>query len=285
MIEGILLLWFVFVALSLAFVAYDVRVMPVDWVQKLGWILVVAYTGPIGLFFYFLTCKSPGKGLHAQYTGANWKQSVNSEVHCLAGDATGIIFAAIVLSFFTINNGSELILEYISAFIFGWVIFQAGMMKNMYSSYFEALKKTFFAETVSMNCVMIGMVPVMLVLMHYIENGRDPAHAAFWFSMGMATIVGGITAYPINQYLVKNRLKHGCMTKPESDPLAQNSHHKHHKKSSNEASTDHLHENMEHEHHEMGTLPMKTQWLYIGSTFALLLIAVVITSFFGSMKK
>jgi Domain of unknown function (DUF4396) len=270
MIEGILLLWFILVAMSLAFTAYDVRVMPIDWVQKLGWILVVAYTGPIGLFFYLLTCRSPGKGLHALYTQHNWKQSVNSEIHCLAGDATGIIFAAVILSFFTINNGTELVLEYISAFICGWVIFQAGMMVNMYNNYWQALKKTFFAETVSMNCVMIGMIPTMILLMNNIEHGRDPAHAAFWFSMGIATIIGGITAYPINQYLVVNRLKHGCMTKDESTEKSMN--HKDHK------------EHMDHSHHKMATLDLKTQWYFIGGTFLALLISVIITSFFVSIR-
>jgi Domain of unknown function (DUF4396) len=276
MIDGILLLWFVFVALSLAYVAYDVRVAPIDWVQKLGWVLVVAYTGPIGLFFYLLTCRSPGKGLHGVYTAATWKQSVNSEVHCLAGDATGIIVAALVLSFVQLHNGTELVFEYVSAFIFGWVIFQAGMMKNMYDNYWQALKKTFFAETVSMNCVMVGMIPVMLFMMHNIENGRNPAHAAFWFSMGIATIVGGITAYPINQYLVANKLKHGCMTIAEDNDVKEHQH-----TSSQEKQQDKEHA---HNHHEMGTLPIKTQWLYIGGTFALLLIAVVITSFFVPIK-
>lgn len=266
MIDGVLILWFIMVALSLAFTAYDVRVMPIDWVQKLGWILVVTYTGPIGLFFYLLTCRSPGEGLHAIYTKPTWKQSVNSEVHCLAGDATGIIFAAVVLSFFQINNGTELVLEYISAFICGWVIFQAGMMKNMYNDYWQALIKTFFAETVSMNCVMIGMIPTMIVMMHSLEHGRDPAHAAFWFSMGIATILGGITAYPINQYMVSKGLKHGCMTKPEGgkELMAHKEDMKH----------------MEHAHHEMGSLDLKTQWYYIGGTFLALLIVVIITSFF-----
>ncbi|MEM1076641.1 MAG: DUF4396 domain-containing protein, partial [Pseudomonadota bacterium] len=52
------------------------------------------YTGPIGLFFYPLACRRPFSGGHDQYTRATWKQGINSEVHCVAGDATGIIFAA-----------------------------------------------------------------------------------------------------------------------------------------------------------------------------------------------
>lgn len=283
MLEGIMILWFIFVLLSLAYVAYDIRVMPINWVQKLGWILVVAYTGPIGLFFYFLTCRSPGEGLHEIYTKAQWKQAVNSEVHCLAGDATGIIFAAILLSFIELNNGTELVFEYISAFIFGWFIFQAGMMKNMYANYWQAVKKTFFSETVSMNFVMMGMIPVMIVLMSSFEYGRNPAHAQFWFSMGMATVLGGIIAFPINHWLVKNKLKHGCMTLPEANLIQAHETKAHPAKSAAEEKMHVQHKADEH-HHEMGELPLKTQLKYTGITFAVLVLVVIITGLFVPIK-
>ena len=279
-LEGVFSLWFLLVALSLIFTVYDIKHMPISWVQKLGWVLVILYSGPIGLFFYLLTCRSPGKGLHDVYTQAHWKQSVNSEVHCLAGDATGIILAAIILSFIDIANGTELIVEYLSAFIFGWFIFQAGMMVNMYKSYGEAVKKTFFAETVSMNFVMIGMIPTMIILMSYIEHGRDPKHMAFWFIMGVATIIGGIIAYPINSWLVKNKLKHGCMTIPETTDVKHE-----HKKAMSEHSCgakhqhgghgEHKHD--EHQHHDMQTLPLKKSVSIVIGTFVLLAIAVIIT--------
>jgi hypothetical protein len=35
--------------------------------------------------------------------------------------------------------------------------------------------------------------------------------------MSVASIVGGVIAYPINWWLVKNHLKHGCMTLPGRD--------------------------------------------------------------------
>ncbi|KTD19460.1 DUF4396 domain-containing protein [Legionella israelensis] len=255
MLAGIMILWFIFVLLSLAYVAYDIRVVPIDWVQKLGWILVVAYTGPIGLFFYFLTCRSPGEGLHEIYTKAQWKQAVNSEVHCLAGDATGIIFAAILLSFIELNNGTELVFEYISAFIFGWFIFQAGMMKNMYANYWQAVKKTFFSETVSMNFVM----------------------------MGIATVLGGIIAFPINHWLVKNKLKHGCMTLPEAN-LKQAHETKAHPAKSAEEEKMHVQHKADEHHHEMGELPLKTQLKYTGITFAVLVLVVIITGLFVPIK-
>ncbi|MEM7434944.1 MAG: DUF4396 domain-containing protein [Myxococcota bacterium] len=218
-LDGVLLLWFVLTAGSLAFVVYDSATnTPVSWVQKLAWILVVFYTGPIGLFFYLLACRSPGSGMHEAFTSASWKQALNSEMHCLAGDATGIVLAAVVVSFFDLPNGWDVTIEYLSAFVVGLLVFQALMMRSMYGGdYGVAVRKTFFAETVSMNMVMVGMIPVMVILKHYMPDARKPTEPGFWWVMGMAAIVGGITAYPINAWLVRNHLKHGCMTLPEGN--------------------------------------------------------------------
>ena len=140
MLDGIMIVWFVLTALSLLFAIYDLSTnTPVSWVQKLAWILVIAYTGPFGLFVFLLACRNPGKGLHATFTRANWKQGVNSEMHCLAGDATGIILCAIILSFFSLTPGVDLILEYVSAWIIGLFIFQALMMLDMFGIALAAL--------------------------------------------------------------------------------------------------------------------------------------------------
>jgi hypothetical protein len=225
--DGVLLLWFILTGLSLIFVIWDsVSRTPVSWVQKLAWILVTAYTGPVGLLLYVLACRSPGPGLHDAFTRRLWKQAVNSEMHCLAGDATGIILAAFAVSYLGLPNGIDLILEYLSAFAVGLLVFQAMMMNVMYGDYAIAVRKTLFAETVSMNMVMVGMIPVMVILMHHLNYGDDPLHPLFWFIMGLATIAGGITAYPINFWLVRKKLKHGCMTLPEPGRPAPDAGHR-----------------------------------------------------------
>ncbi|HJN67087.1 MAG TPA: DUF4396 domain-containing protein, partial [Pirellulales bacterium] len=166
----IVTIWFVLVGISLLTVLYDALVrLPVSWVQKLAWILVVAYTGPVGLLVYFLTCRSPGPGKHDTYTRATWKQGVNSEMHCLAGDATGIFIAAAIVPVFRFANGIDLVIEYVAGYAVGLFIFQALMMRNMYEgNYRLAVRKTIFAETVSMNMVMLGMIPAMLLLNHFL---------------------------------------------------------------------------------------------------------------------
>jgi Domain of unknown function (DUF4396) len=216
MIEGALLLWYLLTAASVAFMMYDLATnTPAMGVMKVAWVLIALYLGPIGLFVYLLSCRQPLPGTHDAFIAAHWKQSVGSLAHCLAGDATGIILAAALTYRFGFPNGLDLILEYTAAFLFGWMVFQALFMKAMLGgNYAVALRATFFAEFVSMNMVMVGMIPSMLILMHALPESRDPLHPLFWGVMAIATLVGGIVAYPINSWMVGRGIKHGMMSAP-----------------------------------------------------------------------
>ena len=149
---------------------------------------------------------------HDAFIKDHWKQALGSEIHCVAGDATGIILAAIMLYFFDLPNGIEAIVEYIFAWVFGLFLFQVLFMRSMFSSYKQAIIQCIFAETVSMNFIMAGMLPTILILKHYFPKGGDPSTLAFWGIMSAATIVGFFFAYPINSWMVRRNIKHGMMT-------------------------------------------------------------------------
>jgi len=213
-IYGMLIMWYILTVGSLLFLIWDLATnTPASKVMKLAWVLVVFYTGPVGLILYFLSCRQPLPNTHAQFIFPHWKQAVGSLLHCVAGDATGIIISAIVVYNFGLPNGIDLIIEYISAFIVGLFIFQALFMLAMYNNnYFLAVRKTFFAETVSMNMVMVGMIPTMVLLMQFLPNAGDPKRLLFWGVMSIATMFGMVTAYPINSWMVRKGLKHGMMS-------------------------------------------------------------------------
>ncbi len=214
MITGIIIVWFIFTALSILFVAYDLIMnTPAMGVMKPGWVLVVLYTGPVGLFIYLLSCREPLPETHEPFVAPLWKQAVGSTIHCLAGDATGIILAAVVTSRFEFPRALDVIIEYASGFTFGLLIFQALFMKGiMGGSYFQAVRRTVLPEWLSMNAIMAGMIPMMVALMDRVPGAMGTIHPGFWWVMSMATIVGGILAFPVNYWLVANHLKHGMGT-------------------------------------------------------------------------
>ena len=219
MLNGIILLWFVLTGLSVLFVAIDIRSTPESPVLKWGFILLTAYTGPVGAFLYVLGCREPLAGTHEQYVKARWRQVLGSTMHCVAGDGVGILVGAVIGAIILLPKPAQIGLEYLLGFGFGWTIFQALFMRDMAGgSYKSSLASTFIPELVSMNCLMAGMVPAMTLAMKAMPGSHDPKAAQFWFSMSMALLVGFITAYPMNWWLVSNHLKHGMMTIRPREP-------------------------------------------------------------------
>ena len=213
MLDGVILLWFVLTALSLVFVAVDIRSTPESPVLKWAFVLITAYTGPFGAFLYVLGCREPLPGLHERYVESRWRQVLGSTMHCVAGDGVGILAGAVIGSTMGLSTPAHVALEYILGFGFGWTIFQALFMRDMAGGSFRrALRQTIVPEFLSMNALMGGMVVVMTVSMARIQRGESPQSAYFWFVMSMALLAGGIVAYPVNWWLVVHHLKHGMMT-------------------------------------------------------------------------
>ena len=213
MLNGVMLLWFILTAVSVAFVTIDIRKTPESIVLKWGFILLTLYTGPFGVFLYVLGCREPLPELHESYVAVRWRQVLGSTMHCVAGDGVGILVGAVIGSFLALPMLKDIALEYVLGFGFGWSIFQSLFMRDSVGgSYMLALKKTFIPELVSMNCLMAAMVPVSSIAKAHVPGSDSALSPAFWFIMSMALLAGFIAAYPMNWWLVSNHLKHGMMT-------------------------------------------------------------------------
>ncbi len=63
-----------------------------------------------------------------------------------------------------------------------------------------------------MNCVMAGMVVVMVIIRSHATGTTDVGDVRFWGVLSLAVLVGLAVAYPVNVWLVANHLKHGMGT-------------------------------------------------------------------------
>ncbi|MBN8948912.1 MAG: DUF4396 domain-containing protein [Rhodanobacter sp.] len=213
--------WLAIAVLSAIYVAWDqFRGNPEPTVMKWGFVLITLYMGPIGLLLYVMADKEPTPGTHEAFVQPLWKQGAGSAVHCVAGDATGIILAAVVVSLIGLPMWADLIVEYAAGFLFGLLIFQSLFMRKMMGgSYLENVRKSFMPEFISMNAMMAGMAPVMVLLM----MGRDmramwPGEPLFWFVMSLGVTAGYAVTYPVNVWLVSRGMKHGLMTVRDDAP-------------------------------------------------------------------
>jgi hypothetical protein len=211
MIDIALAIWFTLTGLSVAYVAWDAFTHnPELTVMKYGWVLVTLYTGPIGAALYVLSCQEPGPYQHEVFIEPLWKQALGSTIHCLAGDATGIIIAAAVTAMLALPMPIDLLCEYLLGFGIGLFVFQALFMRHMLGgSYAKALQRSLMPEWLSMNTVMAGMVPVMVTLMGHGMRAMGVTSLRFWGVMSLATLAGAVIAYPVNVWLVAVGLKHG----------------------------------------------------------------------------
>ena len=213
MLSGVILAWFVLTAPSVGFVAVDIRTTPESPVLKWGFVLVTLFTGPVGVMLYVLGCREPLPGTHEQYVASQWRQTLGSTMHCVAGDGVGILAGAVIGGFLELPAALDITMEYVLGFGFGLGIFQALFMRDMVGgSYPRALARSFLPELTSMNCLMAGMIPVAMILKSRIPGATSPLSPAFWFVMSMALVTGFIAAYPMNWWLVARRLKHGMLT-------------------------------------------------------------------------
>src|SRR6266850_645926 len=159
-IDYFIVAWFTLAAASTAYVAWDqYRNNPEPVVMKWGFILVTLYMGPLGLLMYVLADKEPQPGTHEEFTSPLWKQGVGSTIHCVAGDASGIILAAVITATLGLPMRIDLIVEYITGFAFGLLIFQSLFMKEiMGGTYLENVRKTFLPGFIIAYPVNVWMV-------------------------------------------------------------------------------------------------------------------------------
>jgi len=128
--------------------------------MKWGFVLVTLYMGPIGLLLYIMADKEPAPGTHERFVKRLWKQGVGSTVHCVAGDATGIILAAAGTALLGFPMVVDIIVEYVFGFLLGLFIFQSLFMRSMMGgSCWENVRRSFLPELLSMNMMMAGTAP------------------------------------------------------------------------------------------------------------------------------
>ncbi|MDD5579984.1 MAG: DUF4396 domain-containing protein [Methylobacter sp.] len=257
--------WLMIAVLCAAYVAWDqFSGNPEPTVMKWGFVLITLYMGPIGLLLYIMADKEPEPGTHEAFVKPLWKQGVGSTVHCVAGDATGIILAAVVVAMIGLPMWLDLIIEYSAGFAFGLFIFQALFMRKMMGgSYMENVRKSFMPEFTSMNAMMAGMAPVMALLM----MGRDmramwPGEPLFWAVMSIGICMGFATAYPVNIWLVSKAMKHGLMTVRDHSSSAEGHHHQDHDQGGTSSGSQHN-----------GKKPTRAQLTAVAGFTCLMLIA------------
>ena len=142
-----------------------------------------------------------------------WQSVVVGALHCGSGCTLGdIVVETFVLFVPFVLFGHAIfgawVLDYIVAFLFGiaFQYFTIKPMKNLSPG--EGLKAAVKADTLSLTAWQVGMYGWMAIATFVIFKQELKANdPVFWFMMQLAMLLGFLTAYPVNWWLIKKKIK------------------------------------------------------------------------------
>ncbi len=185
--------------------------------------ITALYAGPLGLLVYFTLGRKSTRQAVLQATARGqkppqqskpfWQSVAVGALHCGSGCTLGDILAETLLFFFPLVwLGRKLygawLIDFIFAFIIG-ILFQYYAIKPMRKiSAGDALKAALKADTLSLIAWQIGMYGWMAIatflIFHHELRASDPM---FWCMMQIGMLCGFLTAYPVNWWLLRKKIK------------------------------------------------------------------------------
>jgi hypothetical protein len=188
------------------------------WIMEAVWPITALYLGPLALGAYYRWGRLNARGHqrpHGTEPGYGEPVSVGIGVsHCGAGCTLGdIVGAWLVFGFAWQILGLALPAEYIADFILAFTLgiafqyFAIAPMRGL--GLRDGLVAALKADTLSLVAFEVGLFGWMAVvqLIFFTQPHLKPDHAAYWGLMQVGMILGFVTSYPVNVWLIRRGIK------------------------------------------------------------------------------
>jgi hypothetical protein len=194
-------------------------------IMNLAFPLTALYLGPIALWAYFARGRRMSrKRMHMQAAGMNegardsWWQVSLSDSHCGAGCALGDIGGEWIVwvSGWMIGSalGPEYILDLTLAWTFG-ILFQyfaIAPLRNQVGQ-LAPLGDAIKSDTLSILGFEVGLFGWMAIAHYVIWKPPLPIDSSSqWFTMQIGMVIGFVTSWPVNQWLLRRGIKEPMLT-------------------------------------------------------------------------
>ena len=182
-------------------------------IMEAVWPLTMLYFGPMGAIFYCWFGRTPSKSRNEGVVRKKsmWQATFTGATHCGAGCALGDFLGdwlAFLLGFtiFGSDLASKIVLGFAFAYALG-ILFQYFSVAPMRGlgireGIFAAIK----IDTLSLTAYEIGMFAWM-AYRATVYPDLKPTNWSYWLMMQIAMIVGFITTYPVNWWLIRRGIK------------------------------------------------------------------------------
>lgn len=182
-------------------------------IMNVVWPVTALYFGPLAPVFYYRFGRAPAQDSMEHGQRPFWQKVFVSATHCGAGCTLGDIIADFAILGFGISIVSSaiatsFILDFSAAYVLG-ILFQYLPLRAMGELRLPALWKSIKADTASLIAFEIGLFGWMALVRLVWFPGLEADTALFWFMMQVGMIIGFITTYPANWWLIRAGIKHG----------------------------------------------------------------------------
>ena len=191
------------------------------WIMNVVWPVTALYWGPAALWVYGKIGRpSTMSGAHVHAMPAmsharaelSWRQVVVSVAHCGAGCTLGDIAGEwLVFGRGWTVFGKAIYAEYLVDFSFAYllgILFQYFAIAPMRSlSLKDGIVAAIKADTIALIAFEIGLFAWMALSGLVLFPADDAASWNYWFMMQIGMVVGFLTSYPANAWLIRKGVK------------------------------------------------------------------------------
>ena len=178
------------------------------------WPLTMLYWGPIGLVFYAWFGRGMKRGAgQAMHHGDKpmWQTVFTGATHCGAGCAAGDFIGdwlayGLGVTLFGSELGGKYLLAFGLAYLFGIVFQYFSVAPMRHLGLRQGLIAAVKIDTLSLLAYQIGMFAWM-GCRAWLYPGLQPTTWAYWLMMQVAMVLGFVTTYPVNWWLIDRGIK------------------------------------------------------------------------------
>jgi hypothetical protein len=193
------------------------------WIMNIVWPVTALYLSVFALWGYFRIGRGMAKdathGMSMEqmqkhherraHINPTWRQTAVADTHCAAGCVVGDVVAE--FSLFALGwtfLGRSLYAEFVGDLFLGWlfgIAFQYFTIKPMQNlTPRDGLMRAVKSETLAIITFEIGLFAWMaLAYFVFFPNPHlSPLEPGFWFMMQIGMVIGFLTSYPMNRWLI-----------------------------------------------------------------------------------
>jgi hypothetical protein len=180
-------------------------------IMEIVWPLTMLYWGAVGLIFYYWFGRPARVRKPAHGEKPIWQATFSGASHCGAGCALGDFvgdWLAFGLSFTVFGSDlfGKMLIGFVLAYLFGIVFqyFSVAPMRGL--GLMEGIVTAVKIDTLSLVAYEVGMFAWMMFRATLYPD-LQPTDWAYWLMMQVAMVVGFLTTYPVNWWLIRKGIK------------------------------------------------------------------------------